>query len=703
MKILVIADPHITVPPLRYGGTERISALLCEGLKAEGHVVRLLAKAGSTDYGGGVIPHVAPGASKASRAWRKLWFQNLSVRAGLWADIVINAGRLDYLRAVARLDRPLVHWFHNPVTQAEIDYVARLKRYRYALVSVSRSQMAHVRIDAPWVPIHNAVDTDFFRPASTPRGDYAVFLGRLTSNKGVHLAIDVARRAGVSLKIAGNLTNEPGERAYFDNVIRPQLGPLCEWIGEVDDYQKRELLQHARALLFPIRWMEPFGIVMAESLACGTPVVALRRGSVSEVVHSGVNGFVCEHVDEMVAALRDIENVSRENCRRDAEIRFSRPALIQRTLEAVALARSYRGRDSASAAPVGAGGRTVLIVADPKLPVPPRHYGGSERIAALLARGLQERGWKVRLLAAPGSRNYGDGVWLHRSPGRLLVSRAFRKFWFQVVAWRASRGCDVVVNFGRIDYLWSLFRSDLPLVFRFGNPVSQDELFYLSRHCHTKVCCVFISRNQIKHLATIGRHRVVHNGVDLDQFSPDDQPIANRDYLLFLGRLTRNKGLDLAIDAARRMDCRLVIAGNLSDEPEEQLFFEREVRPQLNERCQWIGPVDDYQKRSLLRGARALLFLIRWEEPFGIVMAESLACGTPVIATRIGSVPEVVVHGRTGFICDDLPAICEAIRSIETILPTECRAEAIRRFSIQPFLAGMLDAIEVAGGKGTNS
>jgi glycosyltransferase involved in cell wall biosynthesis len=697
MKILVISDPHITVPPERYGGTERITSLLCEGLAAEGHEVRLLAKAGSRDYGGGVVAHVAPGASKVSRIWRKLRFQELSLRAGIWSDVIINAGRLDYLRSVAKLDRPLVHWFHNPVKQAEVDYVSRLKKDRYALVSVSRSQMLHARCDAPLVTVYNAVDTEFFRPAAVPRCDYAVFLGRLTPNKGVHLAIDVARRAGVPLKIAGNLPAEAGAAEYFDSVIKPRLGEGCEFVGEVDDAQKRELLQHARALLFPIKWMEPFGIVMAESLACGTPVVALRRGSVPEVIRSGENGFACDQVDEMVVALRDISQVSREACRLDAETRFSRRTFIVQTLEAVEAARRYRRPPRSRGAIDGHGAKSALIITDATLPVPPRLYGGAERIAAFLAQGLRERGWKIRLLAAPGSQDFGDGLWAHRKPGSGLLSRALRKLWFQVLVVRAMAGCDVVINFGRIDYLRVLFRRDVPLVLRFGNPVTQGEIDLINRYRAERSCCVFISGNQSEHLTRLGRHRIVYNGVDLDQFSPGDLPISERHYLLFLGRLTRNKGIDLAIEAARRSGQPLVIAGSLSDEAEEQQFFDREIRPKLNDHCRWVGPVDDYQKCELLRGAKALLFPIRWEEPFGIVMAESLACGTPVIATCRGSVPEVVTDGRTGFICDDLAGICDAIGQVDRLSAADCRAEAIRRFSREPYLEGMLDAFEKAG------
>ena len=137
------------------------------------------------------------------------------------------------------------------------------------------------------------------------------------------------------LKIAGNVPNNPSDRLYFETVVKPQLGDGCEWVGTVNDQQKNDFLGQAQALLFPIRWDEPFGIVMAESLACGTPVIATRRASTPEVIDHGRTGFLCNSADEMIKAVRQIRTLDRRNCRRAAEIRFSSQTMVENYLKII--------------------------------------------------------------------------------------------------------------------------------------------------------------------------------------------------------------------------------------------------------------------------------------------------------------------------------------------------------------------------------
>lgn len=338
MKILVIADAQIPVPPRWYGGTERMVHLLCAGLQERGHTVDLLAAPGSQNYGGRTRAHRPPGASRLSRAGRKAWFQLLSytlVRRGV--DAVVNVGRLDYLRALLKWTRlPLVCWFHNPIAQSQADWLRARRPENLRLVGISRAQVAKLATPLPVRVIPNSVDTyslEFSADAARP--PYLAFLGRLTRNKGVHLAIEAAQRAGVPLKIAGNVVEaEAGAAEYFEREVRPRLGPGCEWIGPVDDAGKRQLLQGASALLFPTQWEEPFGMVMIESLACGTPVIAWRIASTPEVVRDGVSGYLCDSVEEMTAAIGRVVagEIRRADCRREAEERFSKSALVDRFL-----------------------------------------------------------------------------------------------------------------------------------------------------------------------------------------------------------------------------------------------------------------------------------------------------------------------------------------------------------------------------------
>ena len=343
MRILIIADPLLPVPPNGYGGTERIVAMQAKVLSQAGYKVRLLAGSGSKDFGDGVFTHVRPSNAYSSRLRRKLQFQAQALWASRNIDVVINHGRVDYLHSLMAGRLPLVTWFHNPVAQAEIDFLNRYRTRRRCLVFVSRNQCSTLERLKEHRVVPNSVDTDFFRPAEG-RSDsrYLLFLGRLTANKGVHIAIAAARKAGLHLKIAGNVSDEPRAREYFASQVRPELGRGCEWVGEVNDEQKRGLLQGAAALLFPIQWPEPFGLVQAESLACGTPVVALRAGASPEVVRTGTNGFLCESEDEMVGGIRRIGEIDRLTCRRDAEKRFSPANLLAGTLDAIECARLSR-------------------------------------------------------------------------------------------------------------------------------------------------------------------------------------------------------------------------------------------------------------------------------------------------------------------------------------------------------------------------
>lgn len=346
MKILVIADPHIPVPPVKYGGAEREIDLMCRGLAKHDHEVHLMAGPGSKDYGGGLTVHQAPSLDFDSRAFRKTWFQFIAWRAARRADVVINHGRLDYLEILYRTKKPIIHWFHNPLTSNEVSYVLSRRRTGDYFVGVSHSQVSGNSEAARFSVIHNAVDTDatpYSPVATTP--PYVVFLGRLTPNKGVHRAIEIARRARVKLVIAGNVPAEAGVADYFAHEIAPHFGPECEYVGPYDETARVKLLAGAAALLFPIQWMEPFGLVMIEALASGVPVIASRMASTSEVITHGKTGFLCGSIDEMVTAIHKLKEISREECRTSAEERFSQPVFsrqVEKLLDRVAPSKACR-------------------------------------------------------------------------------------------------------------------------------------------------------------------------------------------------------------------------------------------------------------------------------------------------------------------------------------------------------------------------
>jgi glycosyltransferase involved in cell wall biosynthesis len=202
------------------------------------------------------------------------------------------------------------------------------------LINISESQK-RASDGSDWSTVHNAVDTDIFNPSERPTGNYLAFLGRLTFNKGVDIAIRVAQATKSRLKIAGNISDEPAEKEFFESQIRCRLSDDIQWVGELDDLQKIAFLSNARALLMPIRWDEPFGIVVAEALACGTPVIATSRGSMPEIVRHGQTGYLAEDEDEMIHLVERLDQIDRRACRADAVERFSKDCLVAGHLEVI--------------------------------------------------------------------------------------------------------------------------------------------------------------------------------------------------------------------------------------------------------------------------------------------------------------------------------------------------------------------------------
>jgi glycosyltransferase involved in cell wall biosynthesis len=254
--------------------------------------------------------------------------------------VVYNHGRFDYMESLLAISKPLLHCFSHPVDQALIQAAEARIRARAGFHFVSEHQRAAAAVTVPAVTIANPVDSRFYSPGPGD-GGYLLFLGRLTANKGVDLAIATARRCQIPLVIAGNLPDEPGAASFFKEQIEPHLdGQRVRWVGAVTDQQKQELLGRAAALLFPIRWEEPFGIVMVEALACGTPVIATRRASTPEVIEHGRTGWLCDPTVEALAdGVARLPAIDRRHCRQAAEQRFDVRVLTPLLLASLAALR----------------------------------------------------------------------------------------------------------------------------------------------------------------------------------------------------------------------------------------------------------------------------------------------------------------------------------------------------------------------------
>jgi glycosyltransferase involved in cell wall biosynthesis len=333
LRIALTADPYIPVPPPFYGGIERIVHLLAEGLVARGHDVTLFAHHASAIAGVPVIPYgMPPHLGLRCRAG-----ELVQLGGALWKrrgsfDVVHSFGRLAALAPVLPLSSlAKVQSYQRPVPWRGVRRAVRVSGQSLEFTACSASMFSgHERGVGAWHAIHNGVLIDRYRfvPAVSSTAPL-VYLGKIEPMKGVHTAIEIASRAGRRLIIAGNRSTTGSDARYFDEQIAPAIdGDRVRYVGPVDDVVKNALLGEAAALLFPTRYPEAFGIVMAESMACGTPVVGFANGGVPEVIRHGTNGFLCDTADEAVAAVARLGEIDRSVVRLDCEQRFSAPVIV---------------------------------------------------------------------------------------------------------------------------------------------------------------------------------------------------------------------------------------------------------------------------------------------------------------------------------------------------------------------------------------
>ncbi|HVW96639.1 MAG TPA: glycosyltransferase family 4 protein [Mucilaginibacter sp.] len=323
MRILLIMNPGIPVPPKLYGGIERMVYLLAEEYIKKGHKVTLLAGPESYSSGNTVTfgKHIKVGPKDEYReiffVWRFLRKNHSSF------DLIHNFGRLVYLLPVLNNPVRKIMSYERPVSQRGIRWTTTMPNRNLIFTGCSNYCVSTGNVAGNWATVYNAVDFSQYQLNKNVSADAPlVFLGRIERIKGAHTAVRVAKETGSRLIIAGNIP--PGAQAYFDSEIKPHVdNELIKYIGPVNDAEKNNLLRQSRALLFPIKWEEPFGIVMIEAMACGTPVVGFQRGSVPEVIDDGVTGFITNNGQEMSAAIARLDNIDRAGCRDHAFERFS--------------------------------------------------------------------------------------------------------------------------------------------------------------------------------------------------------------------------------------------------------------------------------------------------------------------------------------------------------------------------------------------
>ncbi|MET1027345.1 MAG: glycosyltransferase family 4 protein [Dongiaceae bacterium] len=333
MKIAQIAPLFESVPPKLYGGTERIVSYLTEELVRQGHEVTLFAS------GDSVTSAKLVSCSEMALRLNPLVKDSIPYHVIMLDEIRKRADEFDVLHFhIDLLQFPLIRDFADRTVttlHGRLD-LPDLKPFytkftEFPLVSISDSQRRPMP-PVNWAgTVYHGLPPDLLPFAAKPKGDYLAFLGRISPEKRPDRAIEIAARAGIPIKIAAKV--DRADQAYFNDVIAPRINadPNAEFVGEINEREKSAFLGNARALLFPIDWPEPFGLVMIEAMACGTPVIAFRSGSVPEIIEDGVSGFIVDSIEEAVEAVRRIETLDRSTVR----------AVFQRRFVAEHMARNY--------------------------------------------------------------------------------------------------------------------------------------------------------------------------------------------------------------------------------------------------------------------------------------------------------------------------------------------------------------------------
>ena len=325
MKIALIAGPWLPVPPRAYGGSEGVIDCLATGFVEAGHDVLLVTTGDSTCA-------VPKSWARARSAPEQMGQSVVELHHLIHAyeqvadfDIVHDHTMLGPLYGHGRCRGQMVTTNHGPFTP-EVNAIYDRAVPGTALIAISHDQASRSLAPVSAVIHHGVRPEDF--PVGAGQGDYLLFLGRFSPDKGAREAALAAHEAGVDLIMAAKM-REPSEVEYFHDAVEPLLDRSVRYVGEIGMQRKLELLGSARALLNPIRWPEPFGLVMIEALACGTPVLTLRSGAAPEIVDDGVTGFVRESDSDLTSAIEQIGQLDREACRRAVETRFSARRMVR--------------------------------------------------------------------------------------------------------------------------------------------------------------------------------------------------------------------------------------------------------------------------------------------------------------------------------------------------------------------------------------
>jgi glycosyltransferase involved in cell wall biosynthesis len=339
LHIAQVAPLWFTIPPKGYGGIERIVSMLTEELTRRGHEVTLFAAPGSVTSAK-LVSVFDKSLSEANIPWSDpIWnLRNLSTafemadkgafdiihcHLDLWALFFQNLTKI-----------PSIHTMHNPLYRTNADaskddrlrlFAEEARRTNIVFISESARKLAMVEMPKSRV-IYNGIDLEHFG-FNKKGGEHFIWIARMNKHKGVENAIAASEKLGVKLLLAGRI--DPTQQEYFEKVIKPHLNEKIQYAGELKDNELSDFYGNAKALLYPIEWEEPFGLVVAEAMACGTPVIAYRRGSMEELINNGTSGFVIESdIEKLIEAMKKVDQIDRSAVRKHAEDNFSKEQMV---------------------------------------------------------------------------------------------------------------------------------------------------------------------------------------------------------------------------------------------------------------------------------------------------------------------------------------------------------------------------------------
>lgn len=324
----------------------------------------------------------------------------------------------------------------------------------------------------------------------------------------------------------------------------------------------------------------------------------------------------------------------------------------------------------------------ILLIMDPGIPVPPPLYGGHERLVYMFAEEYTKLGHEVSLLAGPDSKISGTTYEFGIND---LKRSKYQKFKELLFVWKFlyqnRNKFDLIHNFGRLAYLLPTLNGSVKKIMTYGRPVNGKGIKLIDKLPNRNLIFTACSNYCVSTGNVAGLWKTVYNAIDFTKYELKEK-IADDAPFIFLGRMDRIKGLQTAIEIAIKTNNRLWIGGNIPETPDNYKFYKEELEPKFDgKQIIYLGALNDEEKNKYLGNSKALLFPIEWNEPFGMVMVEAMACGTPVIAYKRGSTPEVIVHGKNGFLAEDFNNFLSYAIRYKDISRSNTRQIAERNFS----------------------